>query len=290
MKIATYEYQEKVMIGAVEDGRVWSGALLGWEETDMQELIRRRGGEDFSALQLPAEGSVALEEVRLMAPIPHPAQDVICLGINYMEHAAESARFKNETFDGHRDMSVYFSKRVGRAVACGEPIPAHTGLVRQLDYESELAVIIGRDARHVRAEDASDYVFGYTIINDVSARTLQSEHKQWYFGKSLDGFCPMGPWIVTADEMTCPPDLAICSRVNGELRQNSRTSCMIFRIPEVIEELSGGMTLQAGTIIATGTPAGVGMGMNPPTFLKPGDLVECEIEGIGILSNRVEDI
>lgn len=149
-------------------------------------------------------------------------------------------------------------------------------------------MIIGKDAKDVPKEKAFDYVFGYTIINDVSARNLQTRHKQWYFGKSLDGFTPMGPCIVTKDEFVNPPVLRICSRVNGELRQNSTTDLMITSIQDVIHELSQGITLKAGTIIAMGTPAGVGMGFIPPKFLKPGDIVECEIEGIGCLKNIVK--
>ena len=156
-----------------------------------------------------------------------------------------------------------------------------------LDYEVELAVIIGKDAKNVRREDAYNYVFGYTILNDVSARNLQTRHKQWYFGKSLDGFTPIGPCIVTADEFENPPVLAIKSYVNGELRQNSSTELLLFDIAHIISELSQGMTLKAGTIIATGTPAGVGMGFEPPNFLKSGDTVTCEIEKIGTLTNRI---
>ena len=175
-----------------------------------------------------------------------------------------------------------------RAVPDGGFIEAHTDLVQKLDYECELAVVLGKDAKDVPAGQTKDYVFGYTILNDVSARDVQTAHKQWYFGKSLDGFTPMGPCIVTADEFdTYPPALPIRSRVNGELRQDSNTKLQIFDIDHVIHELSQGMTLKAGTIIATGTPAGVGMGMDPPQFLHPGDTVQCEIEGIGTLTNTV---
>ena len=161
------------------------------------------------------------------------------------------------------------------------------GLVDSLDYEAELAVIVGKDARNVEPEEAENYVFGYTILNDVSARNIQNRHQQWYFGKSLDGFAPMGPCILTRESIPYPPCLNIRSYVNGELRQNSNTSRMIFHISHIISELSKGMTLKAGTVISTGTPSGVGMGFEPPRFLKPGDEVACEIEEIGILTNRV---
>ena len=160
-------------------------------------------------------------------------------------------------------------------------------MVDSLDYEAELAFIIGKDAKNVKEEDAFDYIFGYTIMNDVSARNLQTAHKQWYFGKSLDGFTPLGPVIVTKDEFDYPPKLDIKSYVNGELRQDSNTELLIFGIAHVVSELSKGMTLKAGTIISMGTPAGVGMGFVPPRFLKKGDVVTCEIEGIGKLTNTI---
>jgi 2-keto-4-pentenoate hydratase/2-oxohepta-3-ene-1,7-dioic acid hydratase in catechol pathway len=160
--------------------------------------------------------------------------------------------------------------------------------VDSLDYECELGVVIGKEAKNVKREDVPDYIFGYTIVNDVSARNLQTRHKQWYFGKSLDGFTPMGPCIVSADEFAFPPKQRIACRVNGDVRQDSNTANLITGITDIIVMLSEGMTLKAGTVIATGTPAGVGMGMKPPTFLKPGDVVECEIEGIGVLRNYIE--
>lgn len=232
-------------------------------------------------------GAVPVNEVSLLAPIVRPKQDIICLGINYMAHAEESARYKQEAFSGERPYAVYFSKRVNQAVHPGECIQSHSDIVDSLDYEAELAVIIRRDAKNVSEDQAKDYLFGYTIINDVSARNIQHRHKQWYFGKSLDGFLPMGPCIVTADSLPYPPELSIQSLVNGELRQDSNTKLLIFGISHVIHELSQGMTLQAGTIISMGTPAGVGMGFTPPRFLHPGDTVECRIEGIGSLRNPV---
>lgn len=250
--------------------------------SSMLELIR--SGQDLTTLRLldPAP----LSSVKLLSPIPEPGQDMICLGLNYQAHAEESARFKQSVFE-RPEAAVYFSKRVSRAVAPNDPIEGHLELDEQLDYEAELAVVIGRDARNVRREDAFDCVFGYTIVNDVSARSLQGKHKQWYFAKSLDGFTPMGPCIVTVDEFDRPPALPIRSFVNGEPRQNANTDQLIFDIPYIIAELSGGMTLRAGTIISTGTPAGVGMGMRPPRFLKKGDVVRCEIEGIGALENPI---
>ena len=226
--------------------------------------------------------------VQILSPIPRPLQDVLCLGINYTAHAEEASRFSEESFGGERPYPIFFSKRVCYSQGTDAPIPAYIGLVDSLDYECELGVVIGKDAKDVKREDVPDYVFGYTIVNDVSARNLQTRHKQWYFGKSLDGFTPMGPCIVSADEFAFPPKQKIACRVNGEVRQDSTTGHLITGITDIIVMLSRGMTLKAGTVIATGTPAGVGMGMTPPTFLKPGDVVECEIEGIGVLRNVVE--
>ena len=175
-----------------------------------------------------------------------------------------------------------------RAVDPDGPVDSHADLVSDLDYEAELAVILGKDALNVAESDCEPYIFGYTILNDISARTIQKRHKQWYRGKSLDDFTPMGPWIVTADEVAFPPVLSIGCKVNGEIRQDSKTDCLIHGVAEVISELSQGMTLRAGTIIATGTPSGVAMGMDDPKYLQPGDEMECWIEGIGTLRNTVK--
>ena len=247
---------------------------------DMNALIE--SGE----IPTPEEDAIPLSAVTLLSPIPRPRQDVICLGINYKAHAQEAERY-SEAFLKEKPIPIYFSKRVSEAVAPERFIESHPGLVERLDYEAELAVIIGKRAKNVPAEEAGEYIFGYTVLNDVSARVLQTSHKQWYFGKSLDGFTPMGPCIVTADEIPFPPKLKITATVNGELRQDSTTDLLITGIPEIIAELSSGMTLLPGTIIATGTPSGVGMGFDPPKFLKSGDVVECAVEGIGTLRNFV---
>lgn len=232
-------------------------------------------------------GEFPLADVTVLAPIPQPRQDVICLGMNYQKHKAEAEQFDAQAFTRAPEQAVYFSKRATHCPGPGAPIPGHFDLVDSLDYEVELAVILGKDAKNVKAEDAQDYIFGYTVLNDVSARNLQTGHKQWYFGKGLDGFTPMGPCIVTKDEVAWPPALPIRCWVNGEKRQEATTDQLIFSIPHILQELSQGMTLQAGTILATGTPAGVGMGFDPPKFLNAGDVVRCEIEGIGILENPV---
>ncbi|MFL0165331.1 fumarylacetoacetate hydrolase family protein [Candidatus Clostridium helianthi] len=294
MKFVTFKHEDIEQIGilALNEQGVYPIKSLGINYDSMISLIENITDHEMDLLQKSLTNNdkeyISIEDISKMPPIPNPNQDIICLGINYMEHAVESARYKNEAFGGDRPYAVYFSKRVNTATADGDYIPSYPQIVDSLDYEAELAVIIGKDAKDVPNEKAFDYVFGYTIINDVSARNLQTRHKQWYFGKSLDGFTPMGPCIVTKDEFVNPPVLRICSRVNGELRQNSTTDLMITSIQDVIHELSQGITLKAGTIIAMGTPAGVGMGFIPPKFLKPGDIVECEIEGIGCLKNIVK--
>ncbi|HIT88469.1 MAG TPA: fumarylacetoacetate hydrolase family protein [Candidatus Coprocola pullicola] len=287
MKLFTYVYEEKQQIGVLSADEK---TILPIEQKDMQTLIENWSEQKQKQLkELSQKGTgIDFAKVQLKAPIPSPKQDVICLGINYMAHAEESARYKEEAFGGERPKAIYFSKRVNEAVADKEPIQGHFDIVDSLDYEVELAVVIGKNAKNVKKEDAFDYVFGYTILNDVSARNLQTSHKQWYFGKSLDGFTPIGPCIVTKEDFQNPPALYIRSYVNGELRQNSTTDLLIFDIAHVISELSQGMTLLPGTIIAMGTPAGVGMGFVPPNFLKAGDEVKCEIEGIGTLTNIVQ--
>ncbi len=266
--------------------------VLNLPYSDMNELIASMTEEERQQLSQRAEDeslfTVPADEIVLRAPIPYPKQDVICLGVNYLEHAREAARFEKDSFDIQSSYPVYFSKRVNEAAGHRQGIPAYEDIVDSLDYEAELAVIIGKDARNVREEDALDYIFGYTILNDMSARNLQTRHTQWYFGKSLDGFTPMGPSIVTKDEISYPPKLKIQTLVNGELRQSSSTDLLIFDIGYVIHELSQGMTLKAGTIISTGTPKGVGMGFTPPRFLHKGDVIECKIEKLGTLVNQID--
>ena len=293
MKLVTYSFQDQEHVGLIgsDAGKIVPISSLGFAAADMSAFIDELQGADPSGLlaQVDAAAGVPFAECRLLSPIRHPRQDVICLGINYMAHSDEAEKYSAAAFATKHEDAIYFSKRVTRAVPDGGPIEAHTDLVKKLDYECELAVVLGKDARDVPAGQTRDYIFGYTILNDVSARDVQTAHKQWYFGKSLDGFTPIGPCIVTADAFAdYPPRLGIRSFVNGEKRQDSNTALQIFDIDHVVAELSQGMTLKAGTIIATGTPAGVGMGMDPPQFLKPGDVVRCEIEGIGTLTNPVK--
>ena len=286
MKLITYRQNGAEHVGALTaDG----GGVLPLPVPDMNTLIETMTLTDLRSAVAAAErgSALALSDVELLAPIPRPRQDVLCLGMNYLAHAEEAARYSADAFRKERPVAVYFSKRVSEAGKPDGVIPRHAGLTDRLDYEAELAVVLGRTARDVKAADAADCIFGYTVLNDVSARDLQTGHKQWYFGKSLDGFTPMGPVLVTADEIAYPPALEITCRVNGELRQSSNTALLITSIGQILEELTAGMTLLPGTIIATGTPAGVGMGFDPPRFLQSGDIVECAIEGIGTLRSTV---
>lgn len=297
---AEIENKEEILVAFYDDGCAYVMSKLAKLSNelvfaDMNDLIDKMDAAKEALLKSVAKNvdslsgaEVKLDEVKLLAPIVRPKQDVICLGINYRDHQAEASRFSKESFDVKKDDAIYFGKRVNRATAPGEAIPSYEGYVDSLDYESELGVIIGKAAKNVSVENALEYVFGYTIVNDVSARNVQRRHQQWYLGKSLDGFTPIGPCIVTADGIADVQALDIKSYVNGELRQNSNTRYMITTVAEAIADLSQGMTLLPGTIIATGTPAGVGMGMQPPCWMKKGDVVVCEIEGIGKLENPIE--
>jgi len=293
MRFYTIEKNEAYFPVVSFDGGETAYALddLGMDCVDLAQFIREGGIDKLEILKnAPREAAetIDLSAVKICAPIMYPDQDVLCLGINYDEHAKEAGKFSKEAFGGERPYTIYFAKRVNRATATGEPIPAYEDLVEGLDYEVELGVVLGRAAKGVAEEEATGYIFGYTIINDISARNLQTRHKQWYLGKSLDGFTPMGPCIVTIDELGDAENLAISCAVNGEMRQNSNTKYMIKKVAGAISEFSTGITLKAGTIIATGTPSGVGMGFTPPRFLKKGDVVTCSIEGIGELTNSVE--
>ncbi len=292
LKFITYKNKNKHTkhLGVLLETGIISLEKIGIMYNDMNELIEKISSEEMKKISSISKDTalIPLENINILSPIPCPKQDIICLGINYHAHAIEAERYKEEAFGGERRLPIYFSKRVSNTVSPGEYIDGHFDIVDSLDYECELAIVIKKDAKNVSEEKAFEYIFGYTIINDISARNLQTQHKQWYFGKSLDDFTPIGPCIATVDEFVNPPKLKIMSKVNDELRQNSTTDLLIFDIPYIISDLTKGMTLKSGTIIATGTPSGVGMGFIPPKFLKSGDTVECEIEGIGILKNTVK--
>lgn len=242
--------------------------------------------EALKTADLTALPHFPAEEAALLAPVPYPKRNIFCLGKNYADHANEIKQ-TIKTGSGIPAAPIYFSKTAMPAVGNGGDIRFSKNVTQKVDYEVELAVVIGKEGKDIRPEDAEQYVFGYTIVNDVSARDLQSKHDQWFKGKNLDTFCPMGPCIVDKSELPFPVALDIRCTVNGEVRQNSNTNKLIFDIPYIISDLSKGMTLLPGDIICTGTPSGVGLGFDPPRFLRDGDLIECRIEGIGTLSNRV---
>jgi 2-keto-4-pentenoate hydratase/2-oxohepta-3-ene-1,7-dioic acid hydratase in catechol pathway len=239
-----------------------------------------------SALPGLTAARVAPEALRLVAPIPRTTKNVFCLGRNYADHIQED----NASRDKATPLPEYpqfFTKPATAITGPDTDIVLDSAVTRRLDYEVELAFVIGRGGRDIAAKDAWRHVFGYTIVNDVTARDLQRRHDQWFKGKGLDTFCPMGPWIVHASLIPDPHALCIQLDVNGERRQDATTGDMIFKIPAIIESLSAGMTLESGDMIATGTPSGVGYAMNPRCFLADGDVVTCRIEGLGELSNRV---
>ncbi len=242
------------------------------------------------ALAAPSEW-IKLDGHALLAPIPQPRRNVFCVGKNYHEHAKEFAQSGYDTSAAKGELSpefpVIFTKPASAIVADQAQVHAFANLTEQLDYEAELAIIIGTPGRGISRERALEHVWGYTIVNDVTARDLQQKHRQWFIGKSMDTFCPMGPWAVTADEVGDAATLDVKCWVNGELRQDANTRDLIFDIPTIIATISAGITLMPGDVIATGTPAGVGIGMKPPRFLKPGDTVRISITGLGTLTNTI---
>jgi 2-keto-4-pentenoate hydratase/2-oxohepta-3-ene-1,7-dioic acid hydratase in catechol pathway len=236
-----------------------------------------------------AAPKVALSAAKLLAPFPKPDRSIYCVGKNYHEHAKE---FASSGFDATAkevvpEAPVIFTKPPTSVSGPGDVIPGHLDDTASVDYEGELAVVIGTGGRGIKAADALGHVFGYTIVNDVTSRILQNKHRQWVIGKGIDGFCPMGPAVLTADEVPDPTKLTLKTWVNGELRQDAVVSDLIFDIPTLIETLSRYVTLSPGDIIATGTPVGVGIGFKPPKFLQAGDVVRIEVSGIGTLENAV---
>ncbi|NQV20267.1 MAG: fumarylacetoacetate hydrolase family protein [Rhodospirillales bacterium] len=294
MKFATCRIggnaKSEIVLVDTDRDRAWPvSELVPGFDGNMTALIR-----DYANLagQLTPSGEgVALGDVALCAPIPRPGRNIFCVGKNYFEHAKEFAQSGYDSSakgaaDAVPTAPIVFTKATTTVIAPGDLIPRHAGVTEQIDYEAELAVIIGTGGRGISRADAYKHVWGYTIANDVTARDLQAKHKQWFIGKSLDGFCPMGPWIVTSDEVD-PENLSLRCWVNGELRQDANTKDLIFDIPTIVETLSAGMTLEPGDIISTGTPVGVGIGFKPPRFLDTGDTVRIEIDGIGELENTV---
>jgi 2-keto-4-pentenoate hydratase/2-oxohepta-3-ene-1,7-dioic acid hydratase in catechol pathway len=262
---------------------------LPFDAFDMVSLIAA-GDPALDALHrlaaAPSTVPTPQAAVRLLAPIPRPRKNVFCVGWNYLEHFQEGEAVR-KTGDDLPKHPVFFSKAATAVIGPFDPIPLDARVTTKLDWEVELAVVIGRRGKNIAEADAMDHVFGYTVVNDVSARDLQRRHGgQWLKGKSLDGTCPMGPCIVTRDELD-GGNLRVTARVNGVTKQDSRTTHMYFSLPRLIVELSLGMTLEPGDVLSTGTPQGVGFARTPPEFLAPGDVLETEVEGIGCLRNPV---
>lgn len=291
MKLATFRYNQQRCIGIVDvAAKMVSIFDLTIENTKngvqyLLDILSEDG-------ELPKiRETTSLDSVELEAPLPRPRRNIFCAGKNYLDHVKEVA--KSGLGSGPTSGSeapaypIIFTKVPESVIAPQAKILRHANLTNHLDYEAELAIVIGKKGRGISRENAMEHVWGYTIINDVSARDLQKKHQQWHIAKSLDSFCPMGPWLVSKDEFD-GNNTAIRCWVNDELRQDSSTSLFIFDIPALIESLSAGITLYPGDIIATGTPSGVGMGFNPPRFLQSGDKVKIEIAGIGVLENVVE--
>ncbi|TWA61953.1 2-keto-4-pentenoate hydratase/2-oxohepta-3-ene-1,7-dioic acid hydratase in catechol pathway [Azospirillum baldaniorum] len=293
MRFVTFQHDGRRKVGVIDPDtqRVWRiESVLGEPVRDMLDLIRRydaaKGEMTLGSVGIP------LTDVRVDAPIPRPDRNIFCVGKNYHDHAHEFTRSgfdagSKVAADAIPEAPIFFTKPPETVIANGDPIRYPHGVSDSLDYEAELGVVIGKGGRGITKAEAYDHVFGYVIINDMTARDWQSRHKQWFLGKSFDTFCPMGPWLATADEVDAA-NLALRCWVNDELRQNANTRDLIFDIPTMIETLSAGITLYPGDIIATGTPAGVGIGFNPPKFLKPGDRVTIEIDGLGRLSNVLD--
>jgi 2-keto-4-pentenoate hydratase/2-oxohepta-3-ene-1,7-dioic acid hydratase in catechol pathway len=300
MRIATFRSGGSLRLGVVREEQMVDVALaadrLGMSDlagatSGMLALIAA-GDEALRAVvdvvaRAPADALLPLAMVELVAPIPRPRKNIFCVGRNYAEHAAESLRaigqeVKLPAFPN------FFTKAVTTVNGPYGDIPFDVAVSEQIDWEVELGVIVGAGGRHITREDAMRHVWGYTVVNDVSARDIQHRPGlQWFLGKSLDGSCPMGPWIVTADELTDPTNLRLRLLVNGVEKQDDTTANMLFDIPALLVELSRSMTLEPGDIIATGTPSGVGFARTPPEFLRPGDVLESEIAGIGALRNRI---
>lgn len=288
MRLVTFETKSgSVHIGAL---RANDSEIVVLDSVAPSMLALIEGGEAALAQARAAVDTaadvVARADVRLLSPIPRPKQNVMCLGMNYVAHAIESdlARGREPKLP---EFPVFFTKALNTVCGDGDEVPLDPNVTSELDYEVELAYIIGKNAKNVSKADALSYVFGYTIVNDISARDLQNRHQQFFKGKSLDNSGPIGPCIVTADEIPDPTVLAIKLRLNGEERQNSNTGDLIFDIPTSIEYLTLGSTIEAGQIVCTGTPSGVGMGRNPKEYMKAGDVIEAEIERIGVLTNKV---
>lgn len=288
MRIASFRHEDASGWGIVIDDRVLVCSGSDYPESVLQLLEQHQEPAPLLArLQTdPSAHSIALAEVELLSPIPKPRKNIICLGLNYAEHARESLQTKGQAVE-MPEHPVVFTKNVTAVTGPYSDVPLQSSITQQFDWEAELAVVIGRGGRNIPEAEALSHVFGYTIVNDLTARDIQRRHKQFFLGKSLDSSCPIGPWIVTADEIPNPQNLDVRCRVNGVIKQDGNTNQQLFSVARTIALLSEIMTLESGDIISTGTPEGVGFARQPPEFLAVGDVVECEIGSIGYIRNRI---
>lgn len=288
MKLVTYRARSGstgVRVGAIKGDQV---IALNAVATDMLSLIDQGsvGLAKAQAVVDAAKTGEALSTVKLLSPIPRPRQNVMCVGMNYVAHAIESDRARGRE-PKLPEFPVFFTKALNAVCGHEDNVELDPKVTRELDYEVEMAFVIGRTGKNIAKADALSYVFGYTVVNDISARDLQFRHQQFFKGKSLDNTCPIGPCIVTSDEIPDPAVLGLRLRLNGVTMQDSSVGDLIFDVPTLIENLSLGLTLEPGTIVSTGTPSGVGIGKTPQQFMKAGDVMEAEIDQIGVLRNRV---
>jgi 2-keto-4-pentenoate hydratase/2-oxohepta-3-ene-1,7-dioic acid hydratase in catechol pathway len=299
MKLVTFQGLEGTRAG------VWLGdtvvclataARAAGESADMSSVLAIIEGGDPAlaaarrlAESAPDEARIPSASAKLLAPIPETRRNVFCVGRNYIDHVAEGDRTRGVQTQVPK-FPQFFTKTANTINHPDAEVPYFTKVTSKLDYEVELALVIGKTGRDIPTASAYEHVFGYTIANDVTAREVQRQHEQWFKGKSLDGSCPLGPWIVTADEIGDPTTLRLSLTLNGEERQNASVSQLIFDIPTIIEQLSAGLTLMAGDVILTGTPSGVGYAMDPPGLMKAGDIVVCTIDRIGSLTNRIIEV
>lgn len=294
MRFVNYCYNKREHLGVLIDNGVvdLNLILVSLGKTRVNSMIQFIGiyNDEIENIENGIKNKkfevIPLKSVKLHAPIDRPRRNVFCLGKNYIDHVKEVDATVISS-EGIPKAPIYFTKATDICTGDGDEIRFSKSVTKKVDYEVELAVVIGKEGINIKEEDAENYIFGYTIVNDVSARDLQAIHNQWFKGKSLDTFCPMGPSLVHKSEIPFPVQLNISSTVNGELRQNSNTKNLIFNIANIISNLSKGFTIKPGDIISTGTPSGVGIGFKPEKLLKNGDIVECTIEKIGKISNMV---
>lgn len=283
MKVFYVEIENHKKILIEEKEKVYLLESLGYNFKDINDLII--SGIDLLKLDFSKAKEVK-KTYKILSPIEYPKQDIVCIGMNYLDHKDELELVSKEDFSKDVD-TIYFSKRANKVLGDGDIIDLNEKITSCLDYEIELGVIIGQDCKNIKSDEATNYIFGFTIFNDLSARDLQTKYRQWYYGKSFDGSSVMGPCILLNDEDIDYNDLKLSTKINGEIRQENSTKNMILSVSKMIEDLSKSMTLKKGTIIATGTPSGVGMAFDPPRFLKKDDEIVMEIEKIGVLKNIV---